>query len=48
MEWFGGCVDEKGKELEMCVPAESSGTSPTCKLCCLYKKRRKEVGSNLG
>ena len=33
-------MDEKGKEQEMCVPAESSGTSPTFKLCCLYKKKK--------
>jgi hypothetical protein len=46
-EWFGGCVDEKGKEQEMCVPAESSGTSPTFEWCGLYKKK-KEAGSNLG
>ena len=39
-------MDEKEKEQEMCVPAESSGTSPTFKWCCLYKKR-KEVGSTL-
>ena len=39
-------MDEKEKEQEMCVPAESSGTSPTFKLCCLYKKR-KEVAATL-
>ena len=40
-------MDEKEKEQEMCVPAESSGTSPTFEWCGLYKKR-KEAGSNLG
>ena len=40
-------MDEKGKEQEMCVPAESSGTSPTFKVCCLYKKRRKRSAATM-
>jgi hypothetical protein len=40
-------VDDKGMEQEMCVPAESSGTSPTFKVCCLYKKRRKRSAATM-
>ena len=44
-------MDEKEKEQEMCVPAESSGTSPTFEWCGLYKKKkggRQQPWRNLG
>ena len=41
-------MDEKEKKQEMCVPAESSGTSPTFEWCGLYnKKNRKEPAATL-
>ena len=40
-------MDEKEKEQEMCVPAESSGTSPTFEWCGLYKKNERRPAATL-